>query len=199
MASVREMYRDRAVECGVLEVTPDEVASENAGSGEQMHGLHGDATVTSEDGSTLELCPGVSFVARPGCGGGFALSRGVIDRVGHTTSWSAPRPVFRIQKRRAVRPERPAVPGREERRPTARQTHVGLPHQSAVAAAAAVAIGTERHHEAESGLAMTRVASARVPLRRNPEREAEVGVGEEKARAESPTGSQSVPSGLVDG
>jgi hypothetical protein len=29
MASVREMYRDRAVQCGVREVTPDEFACEN--------------------------------------------------------------------------------------------------------------------------------------------------------------------------
>jgi uncharacterized protein len=66
MASVRELYHDQVVECGVWEVTPGEFAGENAGFGEHMYILCGDATVTSEDGSTVELGPGVSFVARPG-------------------------------------------------------------------------------------------------------------------------------------
>jgi hypothetical protein len=65
-ASVRELYRDEMVEAGVWEVTPGEFAGENAGFGEQMYVLAGEATVTSEDGSTVELRPGVWFVARPG-------------------------------------------------------------------------------------------------------------------------------------
>jgi uncharacterized cupin superfamily protein len=65
-ASVLELYRDDVVECGVWEVTPGEFAGENDGFGEHMHVLCGDATVTSEDGATVELRPGVSFVARAG-------------------------------------------------------------------------------------------------------------------------------------
>ena len=65
-AYVRELYRDDVVECGVWEVTPGEFAWENSGYGEHMHVLCGDAAVTSEDGTTVELGPGMSFVARPG-------------------------------------------------------------------------------------------------------------------------------------
>jgi len=65
-ASVRELYRDDAVEAGVWEVTPGVFAGENAGFGEQMYLLAGEATVTSDDGSTVELRPGVWFVARAG-------------------------------------------------------------------------------------------------------------------------------------
>jgi uncharacterized cupin superfamily protein len=65
-ASVLELYRDDVVECGVWEVTPGEFAGENAGFGEHMYVLCGEATVTSEDGAAVELRPGVSFVARAG-------------------------------------------------------------------------------------------------------------------------------------
>lgn len=65
-ASMLELYRDDVVECGVWEVTPGEFAGENAGFGEHMYVLCGEATVTSEDGTTVELRPGVSFVARAG-------------------------------------------------------------------------------------------------------------------------------------
>lgn len=65
-ASGLELYRDDVVECGLWEVTPGEFAGENSGFGEHMHVLCGEATVTSEDGTTVELRPGISFVARPG-------------------------------------------------------------------------------------------------------------------------------------
>jgi uncharacterized protein len=65
-ASVLELYRDDVVEFGVWEVTPGEFAGENAGFAEQMHVLCGEATVSSEDGATVELRPGVSFIARAG-------------------------------------------------------------------------------------------------------------------------------------
>lgn len=65
-ASVLELYRDEVTECGVWEVTPGRFAGENAGFGEHMQVLRGEATVTSEDGTTIDLRPGVSFVARPG-------------------------------------------------------------------------------------------------------------------------------------
>jgi uncharacterized cupin superfamily protein len=50
----------------VWEVTPSSFLGENAGFGEYMYVLRGEGTVTSADGATLELRPGVSFVARPG-------------------------------------------------------------------------------------------------------------------------------------
>jgi uncharacterized cupin superfamily protein len=65
-ASVCELYRDAVVECGVWEVTPGKFAGENAGFGEHMYVLRGDATVSSEDGTSVELRPGVTFVARAG-------------------------------------------------------------------------------------------------------------------------------------
>jgi uncharacterized protein len=65
-ASVSEMYRDDTVESGVWEVTPGEFAGENIGFAEHMYVLSGEATVASEDGGTVELRPGVTFVAREG-------------------------------------------------------------------------------------------------------------------------------------
>jgi hypothetical protein len=60
-----ELYRDDDVEC-VREVTPGEFAGENVGFGQHMHVLSGEATVTSDDGTTVELRPGATFVARAG-------------------------------------------------------------------------------------------------------------------------------------
>jgi uncharacterized protein len=65
-ASVLELYRDEVVECGVWEVTPGEFAWENKDYAEHMYVLCGDATATSEGGATIELRPGVSFVAPSG-------------------------------------------------------------------------------------------------------------------------------------
>jgi uncharacterized cupin superfamily protein len=65
-ASVAELYRDDVVQCGVWEVTPGAFAAENAGFAENMHVLCGEATVTSDDGATVELRAGVAFVARSG-------------------------------------------------------------------------------------------------------------------------------------
>lgn len=65
-ASVLELYHDEVTDCGVWEVTPGRFAGENAGFGEHMYVLCGDATVTSDDGTSIELRPGVSFVARAG-------------------------------------------------------------------------------------------------------------------------------------
>lgn len=65
-ATMLELHRDDVVQCGVWEVTPGQFAGENAGFGEHMHILCGEATVTSDDGATVELRPGVSFVARAG-------------------------------------------------------------------------------------------------------------------------------------
>jgi uncharacterized cupin superfamily protein len=59
-AAIRTLYRDDEVEGGVWQVTPGVFAGENAGFAEQMYVLAGEATVTSEDGSSVEL--------RPGCG-----------------------------------------------------------------------------------------------------------------------------------
>lgn len=59
------LYRDEVVECGLWEVTPGAFLGENARFGEYMYVLRGEGTVTSADGATLELRPGISFVARP--------------------------------------------------------------------------------------------------------------------------------------
>ncbi len=74
-AAIRTLYRDDAVEAGVWEVTPGVFAGENAGFAEQMYVLSGEATVTSEDGSSVELRPGVWFVAREGWRGTWTCAR----------------------------------------------------------------------------------------------------------------------------
>jgi uncharacterized cupin superfamily protein len=72
-ASGAELYRDDVVESGVWEVTPGEFAGENDGFAEHMFILSGDATVTSADGSTVELRPGVAFVAQKGWRGNWIV------------------------------------------------------------------------------------------------------------------------------
>jgi uncharacterized cupin superfamily protein len=59
-ASDLTLHHDESVECCVWEVTPGTFI------GEYMHVLKGRATITSDDGTTLELRPGISFVALPG-------------------------------------------------------------------------------------------------------------------------------------
>jgi uncharacterized protein len=64
---------------GPLEVTDgdprafDAFLGENARFGEYMYVLRGEGTVTSADGATLELRPGISFVARPGWRGSWCV------------------------------------------------------------------------------------------------------------------------------
>jgi uncharacterized cupin superfamily protein len=65
-AAYHELYRDDHVEIGVWQVTPGEFAGDKIGASEVMYVLEGDATITSEDGTTLELRPGVSFVTPDG-------------------------------------------------------------------------------------------------------------------------------------
>lgn len=72
-AFVTELYRDGLVQCGVWEATPGTFAGENVGFAEQMYVLSGDATVTSDDGSSVELRAGVSFVAREGWRGNWEV------------------------------------------------------------------------------------------------------------------------------
>jgi uncharacterized cupin superfamily protein len=66
IATVRELYRDDHVQAGVWQVTPGVFAGANDGFGEHMQILAGEGTVTSEDGSSVEMRPGVTFVARSG-------------------------------------------------------------------------------------------------------------------------------------
>jgi uncharacterized protein len=47
-------------------VTPGTFIGENIGFGEHMYVLKGQATITNADDTTLELHPGISFVALPG-------------------------------------------------------------------------------------------------------------------------------------
>lgn len=65
-AAYSELFRDGTVEIGVWEVTPGEFAGDKVGASEVMYVLEGDATITSADGTTLELRPGVSFVTPDG-------------------------------------------------------------------------------------------------------------------------------------
>ncbi|MDQ1616404.1 MAG: uncharacterized protein QOJ60_2343 [Actinomycetota bacterium] len=65
-ASYAELYRDDVVECGVWEVTPGVFPSSKDGVGEHMHILAGSATVTGDDGVSVELSPGVTWVAPDG-------------------------------------------------------------------------------------------------------------------------------------
>ncbi len=61
-----ELYADDVVESGVWEVTPGEFAGDKIGASEIMLVLKGEATITSEDGTAIELRPGVSFVTPDG-------------------------------------------------------------------------------------------------------------------------------------
>ena len=75
-ASGLELYHDDVVQCGVWEVTPGEFAGENTSFSEHMHVLCGEATVTSEDGTTIQLRPGShSSLARDGAGAGKSARR----------------------------------------------------------------------------------------------------------------------------
>lgn len=65
-AAYNELYTDDTVEIGVWEVTPGEFAGDKIGASEVMYVLAGEATITSDDGTTLELRPGVSFVTPDG-------------------------------------------------------------------------------------------------------------------------------------
>jgi uncharacterized cupin superfamily protein len=76
-AFVLQTYRDDVVECGVWEVTPGTFVAENVGFGEHMYVLCGEATVTSEDGATVELRPGTTFVAREGWRGRWEVRKTV--------------------------------------------------------------------------------------------------------------------------
>ena len=56
------------------EVTPGAFAAENDGFAEYMHILEGRGTVLSDDGSTLDLRPGVKFIARSGWRGRWVVT-----------------------------------------------------------------------------------------------------------------------------
>jgi uncharacterized cupin superfamily protein len=66
LAHFEVLSEDDKAEVGVWEAQPGEFAGASAGSGEYMYILSGRVTVTSEDGSQLELREGVSFVAPDG-------------------------------------------------------------------------------------------------------------------------------------
>ena len=73
-ALVRELYGEGAGRSGLWEVTPGAFAAENDGFAEYMHILEGRGTVLSDDGSTLELRPGVKFIARSGWRGRWVVT-----------------------------------------------------------------------------------------------------------------------------
>ena len=73
-ALVRELYGEGAGQSGLWEVTPGAFVAENDGFAEYMHILEGRGTVLSDDGSTLELRPGVKFIARSGWRGRWVVT-----------------------------------------------------------------------------------------------------------------------------
>ncbi len=73
-ALVRELYGEGAGQSGLWEVTPGAFVAENDGFAEYMHILEGRGTVLSDDGSTLELRPGVKFIAHAGWRGRWAVT-----------------------------------------------------------------------------------------------------------------------------
>ena len=73
-ATVRQLYADGAAQSGLWEVTPGAFAAENDGFAEYMHILEGRGTVLSDDGSTLELRPGVKFIAPSGWRGRWVVT-----------------------------------------------------------------------------------------------------------------------------
>jgi uncharacterized cupin superfamily protein len=62
----RELYSDERVQLGVWECTPGEFPTEKNGISEHMHILAGDATLHGDDGTSVELRPGVSIVTPDG-------------------------------------------------------------------------------------------------------------------------------------
>ena len=73
-ALVRHLYGDGAAQSGLWEVTPGTFAAENDGFAEYMHILEGRGKVLSDDGSSLELRPGVKFIARSGWRGRWVVT-----------------------------------------------------------------------------------------------------------------------------
>src|SRR5207344_1056041 len=74
---------------GMWEVTPGAFAAENDGFAEYMHILEGRGTVLSDDGSILELRPGVKFIARPGWRGRWVVTE-TIRKI--YVIWAGPQP-----------------------------------------------------------------------------------------------------------
>ena len=73
-ALVRELYGEGTGRSGLWEVTPGAFVAENDGFAEYMHILEGRGTVLSDDGSTLELRPGVKFIASSGWRGRWVVT-----------------------------------------------------------------------------------------------------------------------------
>ena len=73
-ALVRHLYGDGAAQSGLWEVTPGTFAAENDGFAEYMHILEGRGKVLSDDGSSLELRPGVKFIASSGWRGRWVVT-----------------------------------------------------------------------------------------------------------------------------
>jgi hypothetical protein len=64
--SSHEIYGDDRVQLGVWECTPGEFPTAKQGISEHMHVIAGDATLYGDDGSAVELRPGVSVVTPDG-------------------------------------------------------------------------------------------------------------------------------------
>ena len=88
-ALVRQLYGDGAAQSGLWEVTPGAFAAENDGFAEYMHILEGLGMVLSDDGSTLELRPGVKFITRSGWRGRWVVTE-TIRKI--YVIWTDPQP-----------------------------------------------------------------------------------------------------------
>ena len=88
-AFVRELYGEGAGQSGLWEVTPGAFVAENDGFAEYMHILEGRGTVLSDDGSALELRPGVKFIARSGWRGRWVVTE-TIRKI--YVIWTDPQP-----------------------------------------------------------------------------------------------------------
>lgn len=88
-AAVREVYGEAAGRSGLWEVTPGAFVAHNDGFAEYMHILEGSGTVLSDDGSALELRPGVKFIARSGWRGRWVVTE-TIRKI--YVIWTEPQP-----------------------------------------------------------------------------------------------------------
>jgi uncharacterized protein len=86
-----ELYHDDLVRCDVRQIRPGELQGDALEFSEHVHVIAGEATVTSDDGTTLELRPSVSFVARAGWRGRWDVRRTLrtVNVVWRTPWWPA--------------------------------------------------------------------------------------------------------------
>lgn len=78
--SSKTLYSDAVCEIGLWSITPGEFPGAKRGIAEHMLILAGDATITGDDGTTVELSPGVSFVQPDGWTGRWIVRETVVKQ-----------------------------------------------------------------------------------------------------------------------